>query len=236
MSQNSSDLPETLEEERVETLLTHADLINENYEEIDDIFEDIFNSDRKPLRWNDFIGTLQTRFYDQLGEDHSVDNLASALLNSVGNWNPDRHEKVKEENEKLASNIRRLSSEYGLPITRRAQRINQGRKYWSNIKSSIVIRSNNPAHKHEITIDHDDILEIDSSINGSVILSRHLIQQVADYPDVIGEDVISLVDRSELEKIHELSEEILELLDEQDTIESPEEIKEGDGSTAERDE
>lgn len=236
MSQNSSDLPETLEEERVETLLNHADLVNDNYEEIDDIFDDVLNSDRKPLKWDDFIGTLQTRLYDQLGEDHSVDNLASALLNSVGNWNPDSHEKVKEENEKLASNLRTLASKYGLPTTRRAQRINQGRKYWSNIKSSVVIRSNNPVHKHEITIDHDNILEVDSSINGSVILSRHLIQQVADYPDVIGEDVISLVDRSEVEKIHELSEEILELLDEQDDIGSPQEIEEDDGSSAERDE
>jgi hypothetical protein len=225
MSQNSSDLPETLEEERVEDLLNHADLINDNYDEIEEVFEDVLNSERAPLKWDDFIGTLHTRLYDHLDEPHSVEDLASALLNTVGNWKSDRHEKLKEKDSQLASNLRVLSSKYGLPVTRRAQRINQGQKYWSNIKSSVVIRSNNPVHKHEITIDHDTILEIDSSINGSVILSRHLIQQVAEYPDVIGEDVISSVSRSEVERINDLSEEILELMDEHDDVESSQEFE-----------
>lgn len=225
MSQSSSDLPESLEEERVETLLQHSDLINNEIKEIEDIFDDVLYSDRNPMEWGDFMGTMRTRFYDRVNDD-SLNELVTALLNSVAGWNPERHDRLKEENEDLAENMRILSSKFGLPVKRRSQRINQGRRYWSNVKSSVTLRSDNPVHRHEITIDHEEVVEIDSSLNGSMILARHLTQQVADYPDVIGEEVISSVDRSEVEKINELSEEILELMDDQDDIEIDPETEE----------
>jgi hypothetical protein len=184
-----------------------------NTDDIEFIFEDTINSDRKSNAWDDFVGTFETLLYDEIEDKSGFKNLLSAILGIVLNWNPEKHEKIKDENEELADFAKTLATKFGLPTQRRANRINQGRKYWSNVKSDATIRSNNPVHTHELIIDHDSVFNFDSGINSTIILSKHFLQQVVEYPDIIGEDVLSYIHKPEVEEINELSEELLEKMD-----------------------
>jgi len=120
---------------------------------------------------------------------------------------------VVEIDNELAEFLTSLSSKHGLDIERRRRRVEQGHKYWSNVKSDLKIRSGKPAFNHELIIDYDHRVSFDSSLHATAILASHFLDQVAGAPDALGEDVLTYIDIDLIQEINEISGDILEELE-----------------------
>lgn len=237
MSEEDSPSSTNVGRESVDVLLDNSSDIRGAFESIEWVFEDTLNSERIENSWNDYRGTMQTKLYDEI-EGENIDEISAALLNVIANWNLQLFKHIKEKDEDLAEKLKNLSAKYGLPVQRRAQRINQGRNYWSNIKSEIGVRSDSPKFTHEITLDHERTVEFQSGLDSTLVLAYHFLQQVDDAPNTIGEDLLSFIDKNQLEEIIEISQSLLEDVEEYEsealTIESEDSSK--DETTSDRDE
>ena len=201
--------------EQIDLLLHHSRGILQNGTDIKDVFEDTFQSERLHNNFTDYFGTLATVFRGELNHE-TRNELAEAILNVVVNYTDENYDEISESDEDLADFLGDLASDHQLAIERRRRRVEQGHEYWSNIKSDLKIRSNKPAFNHELIIDYDHRIEFDSSLYATTILAGHFLEQVADSPDALGEDILSFIDEEQIEQIHETSGDLLEQLEEYD--------------------
>lgn len=209
-SENGDD--SDIRREQIDLVLHHSREITQNDGEIEDVFEDTFQSDRLHNNFTDYFGTLPAVFRGELNRE-TRNELAEAILNVVVNYSDENYDEISESNEDLAEFLGGLASDHQLAIERRRRRVEQGHEYWSNIKSDLKIRSNKPAFTHELIIDYDHRIEFDSGLNATTILAGHFLDQVADSPDALGEDILSFIDEERIEQIHQISGDLLEQLE-----------------------
>lgn len=213
MSADENESQSEVREEDLDILANYSRTIDEEFEQIDYIIEDTFGSDRLHNNYDDYINTMKMHLFDIVDE---ADELAvtTALINTITQFDRNLYRNLKEKDEDLADNVKRLSNKYGLDVQRRIRRVQQGHNYWSNVKSDIRVRSSKPSFHHELIIDNQERLHFDSSASATAILSRHYLEQLVNAPDVLGEDVLSFIQIDEIERINELSDELLDKLEE----------------------
>lgn len=213
VSSEDNPVQDSEREEQIDILTDYAREISQNSERIERVFEDTFNSDETHNNYDDYLSTMELVLTGIVDEGDKQD-VTSALVNLVINYDSELYDEIAESDDGLADLIKKIASEYGLSIQRRIQRINQGHDYWNNVKSELSVRSNYPKFNHELVIDYTYRMTFDSSFNGTALLAQHFLEQIAEAPDVLGEDTLTFVDRDAIEKIQEVSEEILEQMDE----------------------
>jgi len=218
MSSEENEPEKPVEDEHLEMLSEYHREISNNFEDIKWVFEDSFESDRVHNDYNDYFSTMHITLVDVV-EEGDERELANSLIHATLNYSPALDDELDSISGDLAGNIRKLSSQFGLPIQRRTQRIQQGHNYWSNVKSDIGVRSDQPNFEHEIIIDYNERISFDSGLHGTSVLARHYLEQVNRAASVLGEDVLSSIDQNEIKRINELSEQLLEDIEEYEPLE-----------------
>lgn len=115
--------------------------------------------------------------------------------------------------------------EYGNDI----QRINfyqsQGQNWWSHVRTERVLDDDSIKHKHKITIDRREELDIDSSPYSDWVLAEHFLNKILESVQISEEPIENMIDFDYLNQIRRLVyyyEELISGTDYESQLESKE--------------
>ncbi|GGN96749.1 hypothetical protein [Haloarcula pellucida] len=198
------------EEERIDLLLDNADGIIEQKEEIRSVFEETIGTERKFNNFDLFFRYLSGCLYGKVDEEEQ-DDVTEALLNTVNAFSTDAADRLCENGEKgqkLFEFITELEVEYGVDLDQRTNRIYKGHDWWSNIRTQPGYRSGRPHFTHEIIKDYDERVVIGTDAQNTLVLARHLINEVENARTDLGEDILDYIDPELVRNINDLAEEL----------------------------
>jgi hypothetical protein len=205
---NENDLSEELS-----LLNTYSREIAEYKDPLSEVFEDTVSSDRVHNGFGDVFDNLEICMAN-IAPPEEANDLADALIQVVGNYSKDVHKDLMEYDDDLAETVSYIVQRHGHNLQRRLKQKRQGRHYWSNIHTDLKIRSSRPAFNHELIIDEDRQVTIHSSLNATLTLVQHFLNQVSNVHRVLGDDVLSYIPPEKVEDIERTLEEFSEELDE----------------------
>jgi hypothetical protein len=163
----------------IDNLVEHSDGIYELREEIYEVFDMEFSENNRETDFEGFFSRIDMVFAAKIDEDNRG-HTSEALINAVSQIERQDERELREQREEyeLAEVLRTLKRRYGEEVTRRIKRKYQGNRWWSNIKTDPKFRGGKPAFTHEITIDTNEIIEIDNDVSNAITLANHFVTQV----------------------------------------------------------
>lgn len=229
----------TTRDRQIELLKSNSGKIQQVFDDIEFVFEDVFGENKyKHNNYDDYSTTMRIMLSNQFEISKAMD-ISEAIINVVGSFDKEVKSELEEEDPDLGSKISKLVAEYQLNVQRRSNIVNQGPDYWSNVKTEIGVRSNRPKHSHEFIRAHDNRVKIDSSMNGTLILAKHFLNQIKATKKTIGEDTLDYIREEDVGEIVEIAEEIREEVEQYDGTVEPrlldEEEEKVDSATDESD-
>jgi|GEM_PF-2731430 len=214
----STDQERLFEEERVDLLLEHSEGILEQRKEIRSVFEKTIGTDKKFNNFDTFFRYLEGCLYGKVDQDAQED-VAEALLNTINSFSHDAADQLREDGEdgeKLFEFITTLEVEYGLDLSQRTNRVYKGQDWWSNIKTQPGYRSGRPHFSHEIIKDYDEQVVIGTDAQNTLVLARHLINEVDSARTTLGEDILDYINPDLVDDICNLASELQDAMEQYD--------------------
>lgn len=193
-------------------MVRNQDEIIENEELIRKTF-DLLKSNEELPNLDEIANNIQTSL--EL-DDEETEEIGNSLLTAITNLDKRFIEELYEQDadKELVELLKELKIEYHLPLTRMSHRMSTGRKFWNNLKTEIGVRSGNVTFHNEITVDYDETLEFDSSMQSTLMLTNHFLAQLRKAPNILGEDSLERLRLENLEAVKEQLEELIEDVEE----------------------
>lgn len=202
-------------EDEIETVIEYGHFFTGNEDAIRTAFEKTVGSDKNFNNLDKLYEHLGTALFNEFGDD--AKDAINEFINLIPNVAPYEIRVIEERSgEDLANLIRDIKLEYGLDMNKRASRMHEGRRSLNNITSDAAFRAGNPIFYHEMMIDYEDEVQFNADLSSTITLAIHFVQQVAEAPNQLGEDVLDYVSTEDLDRLEENVEELLEMASEED--------------------
>jgi hypothetical protein len=219
-----------LRQENIRLLSEYIDNIEEVKDEMKTLFDIYFC---QPDTYNSNIESFGQRMDVLLSEfvddSEEREELVNAIFSLIMNYGYD-NKSLTNEHEQVAKFLREFNMSYGSDINRQMNKLNQGERYWSNIRTESGFRNNNPKFSHQIVIDKSEMVEFDSSVSATTTLVSHFVNQLYSAPSEFSEDVLLEFNVEAMESIRDRIEELIDDIEEhEEEILDERENSEGDG-------
>lgn len=189
--------------ENLEALVRHQDLFIERDEEIRKAVESalenygiqnaasrIYHNVQIAISASDLTNEYDEDDWDSLadailGYIHGLILMESGVIDSVAEHDP---------SPALQHFLINSLLDYGPELQRMNFHKMQGRYWWSNIRTDRVLGEGSIRHKHILTIDRTEEVEIDSSPHSDWVLIEHLLSEIIEALDIVYEDPSTVID------------------------------------------
>lgn len=207
-------------------------LFIKNSDEVRMAFRQIFDNDKKWGHSGSLLEkTHQAIYTPEVDWDESRD-LVQTFINILLNYDATQREELEDKwGEGLADFLHELSLKYAEDVLQLSRRDSQGPNWWNHIKTRVSVEEDSVALRHEITVDYDRTLKVDSGVGSSVRLAEHLVRQVLIAKQRVGPDPLRAISEEELDG---LADRVEELQEEVDDLEPkfPEDLDGGDAENS----
>ncbi|MCT9095293.1 hypothetical protein [Haloarchaeobius sp. HME9146] len=201
--------------EKLYELAENSQIIIDQKEEISAAFEGGVSSDTEynslePIA-EQLLLALSVHQDVEPGSEELVD-LMNTLITAVMNLtqNHELIDNLREEgvSQDLICFLSRLSNEHGRNLQKRLYQERRGPNWWNNIKTNIGLRSGRVYLEHEISINYENTITFQSGLNNSLLLTEHMLTQILNARNAIGEDVLRDIDLDRVQMIREDLDEL----------------------------
>jgi hypothetical protein len=228
MSSNTVDSLEQEKERVLETLEKYEDEITKSEESIRIVFNNkIGNGEYAEFDLADIFDDLFMCLPSELESDEKG-NIAETIINLPITLDRGLNEEIESISADLSNLFRNLKWKYKSELEHQMQMYYQGTNYWSNVKTVSRFRESQPGFTHEFNLRGEEIVKLDSSLPGSLMLSKHLIGQIIEAQQELGEDTLRQVEKEQVESIIERSNELLEEIEDLEEEGNSEIVKENE--------
>ncbi|WP_152420564.1 hypothetical protein [Halorubrum tebenquichense] len=174
-------------------------------------------------------GLEETRDYDEEDWDSLGDAVVGYLhvLTLMESGTIDYLEQ-KDQSSELQDFLISSFLEYGPALQRISYYKNQGKRWWSSIKTEQVIGNEALKHRHTLTIDRQDDVQIDSTPHSDWVIIEHILAEVITSLDISSgnpEEIVNIPYFEEarrnmyfIEEVVRRSDQDIELTDREDII------------------
>jgi len=161
--------------------------LKENKESVKDIFGVFFGGRNGPTDLDEFGERLKF-VIDSNAEEDQVEEAIGVFLRCVISAQHLKNELIEYGLDKeVVQLIVDLFLNYSDGIERVSQRNYQGKRWWSDINSEIVIRGTEVGFTHQFTIDQKDEIEITTNMSSSLEIVNHILRQHNQVIENFGE-------------------------------------------------
>lgn len=194
-------------EEQLDKLVPFEDLFLSRKEHIKTALSQISKTDFQ-LTQNQIIHQIEIALSGKIGEE-DVEELESAVigfLRLIVRWEGATADMLNERDasDEFVDFVLNMIINYGHDFQRLSYRQAQGRNWWSDIETDIIISDQIPKTTHRITIDQSREVEVDSAPQSDWLLARHFLLKLTEVVNGLEGQEGQVVDLDEFNRIRQL--------------------------------